>query len=233
MFSFMNRGEETTTSYERTATDEEVDRIVEGLKQPYESLPLDVKDATTEELNQYLSKLKPDFHRYYRKLEEDPRFNKNENFQNMVENYTLENEWVSDCVKESSKYANGVFLSDLWMQDRMTQEEKFEDIEFIVVVDNALQLEYEIEFQDNINQFMDSYRVNRFSPYMRYLPFNYNSFNHSIYIYTKDYIYYTSGYPFYYNPEASYHSDGDNDYIMQRSLFNVLRRNLLEFHFNT
>lgn len=229
----MNRDNNTPRVYERNANDEDVEGIVDIVGQPYESSTLDIKSATFEELNQYLHKLKPDFHRFYRRLEEDPRFNQSDNFQNMVENYVLENEWVSDCVKETSKYTNGVFLSDLWMQDRMSPEEKFEDIEFIVVIDNNLHMEYEIEFRDNINHFMDCYRVNKFSPYLRYLPFNCNSFNHSIYIYTNDYIYYTSGYPFNYNPEVSYQSGSQNDYIMQRSLFNVLRRNLIEFHFNT
>lgn len=244
MFTFMNRVVEGTSQQnDNDLAGTNVGTNVgtnAGTNAGSDTVSLGILEATYEEAEQYLEKLKPNFHRYYKELNNNPVFQQNQTFNHMVHAYICENEFVVDVVKDSNKrYSHGVFLSDLWLNDVMNNNETIDSIEFIVVVDNGLNIEHEIEFKDNIDHFMESYKVNKFSPYMRFLPFNMNSFDYSVYIYTKNYIYYTSGYPFFYKEKSlstststSTSSQIFDNYVTHGKVFNIIRRNLIEMEIN-
>lgn len=174
----------------------------------------------------------------YKQLKNYPQVKKHPLFIKMYQEYMDESECVEYLISNSHKrfgQGQGVFLSDLWDDERVHLDDGWSNIETIVLVDNFTDVEHVIKNPKNIEDFMESFRVNKYvepSMFNRFMGFNNNTWDFSVFIYTKDYIYTSGGYSGYYNRNYDYSSE-ELKYepvvvnLIIRNIFNIIRRNPL------
>lgn len=237
MFSFFNRPPPDDGCYERTMTDEELQKFRQSLKIPYPTLMLDVKNYQEKDINTILDNC--NFAQDYKAMQHHPSFMNHPRFLSMLKQFNFESEFVSHLISDSYKRFGdsnyGCFLSNLLLEEQQTLDSYVDNVDSIVLIDNATGIETVLTHKNCISDFMESYIVPRYhkSDLFNFLTlnfFNYYHWDYKIYIYTRDYIYISNGYPSFYKPHLEYVDEGCHQLnVIDRQVFTMIRRNPISF----
>lgn len=237
MFSFFNRPPPDDGLYERTMTDEELEKFKQSLKIPYPTLMLDVKNYQEKDINTILDNC--NFAQDYKTMQNHPSFKNHPRFLSMLKQFNFESEFVSHLISDSYKrFGNsndGCFLSDLLLKEQQTLDSYVSNIDGIVLIDNSTGVESVLTHKNCISDLMESYRVPRYHKSTLFdlftlNLFHYHHWDYTIYIYTKDYLYFSNGYPSYYKPHLEYYDEGcHQSNVINRQIFTMIRRIPMSF----
>lgn len=193
------------------------------------------------EITAFLNKCQ--IEKVYKQLLIYPQIKNHPLFIKMYEEFINESDCVEYLISGShlrfGRYGNGEFLSDLWDKESIHLDKNWNDIEMIILVDNFTRVEHVIKNPKNIEDLMESFLVNKYlepSLMGRFMGFNSNSWDHSVCIYTKNYIYCSGGYSENYSKNFNYKSvvlkiEPETCNIINRNVFNIIRRNPQAFEF--